>query len=297
MTELETITSRVHAALTGDHANSTDTMATAGRGGRAIDPAALTFLLRQYLSTDRADLRDALGAALAYALADAATEPAVIGRAAWLALFVEVTALADDDRILAAVGELVGGLRADWPAMTRVDEAAMSVDACLRAANLCDPDDLVPAAIDQLERVVGGAYRPGDGVAHEMAGPLGARGGQRVRGGLADHVRSSSALLTAFEVTGRLPYSMLAEELMQLALRELLDEAGHTLVGHCEAARVLCRLAALHDDPDYRSAAVVAGGADYRSDAARILAAQTPHALAASPAHAAAYGLALLDLR
>ena len=208
-----------------------------------------------------------------------------------------MTALAADERILAAVGELVGGLRADWPAMTRDDEAATSVEACLRAADLCDPHDLVPAAVDQLERMVGGAYRPGGGLAHEMDGPPGAQGGRRVRGGLADHVCASSALLTAFEVSGRLPYSMLAEELMQLSLRELIDEAGgDNLVEHCDAARVLCRLAALHDDPQYRGAAVIATDADYRRDAARILAAQTPRALAAPPAHAAAYGLALLDL-
>ncbi len=295
--ELEAITARVHAALLGDHANA-DRADGAGPAVGAIEPASLTFLLRQYLSTDREDLRDALGGALAHALASAATEPTVIGRAAWLALFVEVTALADDERILAAVGELVGGLRAAWPAMTRVDEAAASVDACLRARDLCDPHDLVPAAVDQLERVVGGAYRPGGGLAYEMDGPQSARGGRRVRAGLADHVRAASALLTAFEITGRLPYSMLAEELMQLSLRELLDEGGGgDLVGHCEAARVLCRLAALHDDPEYRRAAVIATDAHYRNDAARILAAQSPRALAASPAHAAAYGLALLDLR
>lgn len=295
--ELEAITARVHAALLGDHADAPEHADGAGRAVGAIEPAGLTFLLRQYLSTDREDLRDALGGALAQALASAATEPTVIGRAAWLALFVEVAALADDERILAAVGELVGGLRADWPAMTRVDEAAASVDACLRAADLCDPHDLVPAAVDQLERIVSGAYRPGGGLAHETDGPQRARGGQSVRAGLADHVRAASALLTAFEITGRLPYSMLAEELMQLSLRELLDEGGDDLVGHCEAARVLCRLAALHDDPAYRGAAVIATDARYRDDAARILAAQSPRALAASPAHAAAYGLALLDLR
>ena len=111
-------------------------------------------------------------------------------------------------------------------------------------------------------------------------------------------MRAASALLTAFEITGRLPYSMLAEELVQLSVRELLDEAGgDTLVGHCEAARVLCRLAALHDDPEYRGAAVIAADADYRSDAARILAVQSPRTLTASLAQAAAYGLALLDLR
>ena len=122
--------------------------------------------------------------------------------------------------------------------------------------------------------------------------------GARVRGSLSDHVRAASALLTAFEITGRLPYSMLAEELMQLSLRELLNDAGgDTLVEQCEAARVLCRLAALHGDPEYRGAAVIATGANYHTEAARILEAQSSRARAAPLAHAAAYGLALLDLR
>jgi uncharacterized protein YyaL (SSP411 family) len=139
----------------------------------------------------------------------------------------------------------------------------------------------VPPAIDQLEHVIGGAYQPGAGV----------------RGGLINQVRAASALLTAFEITGRLPYSMLAEELMQTARRTPPDDADpETIVVYCEAARVLCRLAALHEDPAYRGVAVIAGDADYRGDAARILATQSARAHAASTAHAAAYGLALREL-
>ena len=47
----------------------------------AVDAGALTFLLRQYLGTDRQDLRDALGAALAAALehaAERADRPAAV---------------------------------------------------------------------------------------------------------------------------------------------------------------------------------------------------------------------------
>jgi uncharacterized protein YyaL (SSP411 family) len=162
--------------------------------------------------------------------------------------------------------------------MVRVDETSASVDACLRAAGIVDPHELVPAAIDHLEHIVGGSYRPGEGV----------------RGSAADQVHAASALLTAFEITGRLPYSMLAEELMQIARREPWPDTD--LLGHCEAARVLSRLAALHDDPAYRGAAIVATDADYRSDAARILAAQSARAHAAPTPHAAAYGLALREL-
>jgi hypothetical protein len=114
-------------------------------------------------------------------------------------------------------------------------------DAWLRAANFCDPHDLVPAAVDQLERVVGGAYRPGGGVAHEIDGPEGAQSGRRERGGLSDHVRASSALLTAFEITGRLPYSMLAKSRCSL-LRELLTKPAATILSSNATRRVLCRL-------------------------------------------------------
>ena len=58
-----------------------------------------------------------------------------------------------------------------------------------------------------------------------------------------------------------------------------------------------CRPSPQQFDRKAALAAVIATDARYRDDAARILAAQSPRALAGSPAHAAAYGLALLDLR
>jgi hypothetical protein len=269
LAELDAITTRVLDALVREEQVD------------AVDAGSLTFLLRQYLSTDRQDLRDALGTALAAALEHAASEPSAAGRAAWVMLFAEVAAIAEDDRIVAAVGELVASLRAEWPASRGVEEGAASVEACLVASRLLDPQELVPPAIDQLEHVVGGAYQPGAGV----------------RGGLANQVRAASALLTAFEITGRLPYSMLAEELMQTARRQDPDQApAGAFVAHCDAARVFCRLAALHDDAAYRKAAVTITEADYRGEAARILAAQSTRVVDAPAAHAAAYGLALLDL-
>jgi hypothetical protein len=99
---------------------------------------------------------------------------------------------------------------------------------------------------------------------------------------------------------------MLAEELVQFARRTLWDheqaafraastEASDAFTLNCEAVRVLCRLAALHHDDDYRHVAVVAVGADYRADAERILAAQAASAHARDLAGAAAYGLALAE--
>jgi hypothetical protein len=249
---------------------------------------ALTFLLRHYLATDRAELGDALGDALAGAMTRAPAEPSVIGRSDWLILFAETMALSDDERLLATVSALVGTLRDEWPAARQVAEATASVEACLRAADVMDPHDIIPAAIDQLERIVGPAYQPGGG----MAGTI-----DRVaheRGGAADQVRPASALLTAFERTGRLPYSMLAEELIQAACRGPWDDGD--LIIHCGAARVLSRLAALHADDQYRGAAVIATDADYRGDASRILQSQSARALdraRSGPDESAAYGLAL----
>lgn len=250
------------------------------------DASVPAFLLRAYLGAAGGDLRDALAAALTTALDASTADVTVVGRAAWLTLLVEATTVSEDERMAAAAAALVAGLRAGWPAQTRIDEASASVEACLRAAEVLGHDPPVQDAIDQLERVIGGSYRPGDGLVRERAGV-------GVRGSLADHVRAASALLTAFEITGRLPYSMLAEELMAVVVRELSPDAD--LVIQCEAVRVLCRLAALHDDPAYRGASVIAEGADYRADASRTLSALSARAIAGSPADAAAYGLALLD--
>jgi uncharacterized protein YyaL (SSP411 family) len=252
-----------------------------------VDAATATLLLRQYVGTDAPRLRDALGLALAHALAVAGDETTAIGRASWLTLLIEATVVSDDERIRPAVEQLVAAARAAWPTQTRIDELAASIDACLRAAEILDPGELVQDAIDHLERAIGGSYRPGDGLVRD-------RDGIRVRCSLGDHVRGASALLTAFELTGRLPYSMLAEELMAIARRDPMTDAE--LVVQCETARMLCRLARLHDDPDYRGAAVIAGDADYRAQASRILAMQSPQARVASPAAAAAYGIALGEL-
>ncbi len=272
MADLEVVTARLIDAIAREE---------------AVTAVVPTFLLRHYLGADRDDLRDALGGALARALECADREPSVIGRAAWLTLFVEATAVADDERIRVEADRLLAGLQAEWPAQDRVADASASVEACLRAAALDDPGALIQRAIDHLEHVIGGSYRPGDGLMRDV-------NGVSVRCSAGDHVRAASALLTAFELTGRLPYSMLAEELMLIARRE--PSAGVDAAIHCDAARVLCRLASLHTDPEYRAAAVIAADADYRADASLMLAAQSGCASGGTTAEAAAYGLALLDL-
>lgn len=235
-----------------------------GAAARAepLDADALTFLLRQYRDAGRADAGDALGAALADALARYAGESGTIARAGWLRLFAEAAAISDDERLADAAHALIATLMGEWPNATAVGEASVSIDACLATAYVADPNTVIPAAIDEIERVVGGAYRPGMGVAHAIGGAADGRGG------LADQVQAASALLTAYELTGRLPYSMLAEELMQLSHADM-EHADLRLT--CQAVRVLCRLAGLHDDAAYRAAAVIASAADYRADAERML--------------------------
>ena len=227
--------------------------------GDALSPAALTFLVRRYRATGQPDVFDVLGNALGVALERHQEDRATAERAEWLRAFTEALTVSDDLRLADAARSVIALLAGEWrapsevegpaPSTTRVAQAAAAVDACLFASHLVDPKDLVPRAIDELERVVVAAYRPGEDI-----------------GDLSDSVRAASALLTAFEITGRLPYSMLAEELMQTV------RAPEDFAMCCEAARVLCRLARLHDDAEYRGAAVIKPGANYRADAERILA-------------------------
>jgi hypothetical protein len=239
------------------------------------DPIALVFLLRQFAATDRDAIRDRLGEALTDALAQHTGDAAPAQRAAWLLLFREAAALSSDERLAAAAVGLTDSLRRDWRSRASVADAMYAVDACLRAADVGGAGAGAPiaAAIDELERIVGESYEPGEGI-----------------GDYADHVRAAAALITAYDVTGRLPYAMLAEELMQASARV---SAGRGFASECEAARVFCRLAALHDDDDYRAAAVIAPDANYRADASRLLAALSPRARAEG---APIYGLALSEL-
>jgi hypothetical protein len=283
--ELQQIADRVVDALASDSSVSAD---------------ALTFLLRRYRATDAASLRGALAPALARGLELRKAATTCRERAAWLGVFTEAAALSADGRLRDAIADLVPALRREWSATRIVGDLATAIDACLNVIAVFDPRDLAPKAIDELEHMVAAAYRPGDGVAHDLDLP------EHGRGQLADQLRAASALLSAYVLTWRLPYGMLAEELVQFARRTLWDdeqaafrvaltEATDAFTLNCEAVRVLCRLAALHHDDDYRHVAVVAVGADYRSDAERILAAQAERAHARDLAEAAAYGLALAE--
>jgi hypothetical protein len=159
------------------------------------------------------------------------------------------------------------------------DALVMTEDERIREAI----DRALPSAIDALEALVRRAYEPGEGLVERSC---------------ADHLRLAAALLTAFDLSGRLPYGMLAEELLQHARRHWWrDTHGSfdtTFAANCAALHVCCRLAALHADAEYRSAAVVAPASTYPADARR-LAEWIGRRSADHPQHAGDVGAALLD--
>jgi hypothetical protein len=254
--------------------------------GERVDAVALTVLVRRYRASPRDELCDPLGTALSRALDDCRRETDVVRCAAWAVLFAQACAISDDERFDAAVAHLLVTLRRAWDCGPSVADAAVAIDACLSAIDLPAARAAAPAAVDALERLVAGAYAPGQGMAHHLDG---ARTG--APGTCADQVRAASALLTAYQVSGRLPYSMLAEELMQSARHQPCDGFD----SRCEVARTLVRLARLHEDVGYRAAAVVSPQADYRCDAERLLAAEAEDARARGAA-GAIYALARLEL-
>jgi hypothetical protein len=264
-----------------------------------LDALALTFLLRRYRATGRSDVCNALEPALARALERDVLDETTTQRAGWLTVFSEAATLSADERIHHAGNTLAAELVRKWGQESAVDAAASSVDACLVWSQVRDSGNLVGNAVDELERIVASAYQPEEGLTHSTGRS------RAIRGQLTDHVALSTALLTAYNVSGRLPYPMLAEELMQFARRSLWDEETgafwastldrhQPLVDNCNAARVFCRLAALHADPDYIKAAVVAPHADYAQDAARVLSRVSQSSQKGEPA-TAAYGLALAE--
>jgi hypothetical protein len=144
-------------------------------------------------------------------------------------------------------------------------------------------DAALPAAIDSLEALVRRQYEPGEGLLGQSC---------------ADHLRCCSALLAAFDLSGRLPYAMLAEELLRHALGAWwhgTDRSFHAGFDvDCTALHVVCRLAGLHATPDYRAAAVVAPSSDYAGDA-RELAASISNRSGEHPHDAAEFGAAMLE--
>jgi hypothetical protein len=254
--------------------------------GEPVGPTALTFLLHRYAANGRDDVRLALERGLTAAIERGPADE-ISGAPAWIRMLCEAAAVTDDDRLVGVIGDGVVRLRQTWPSRGAIASAMATIDACLTTVHVprVQSQEAVSAAIDELERVVSRVYRPGEPIAHSLAAP------DASDGDLDDHVADAASLLTAYVVTGRLPYSMLAEELMHSA-RPLF--AAGAFAARCEGARVLCRIATLHADESYR-AAVVSSGRDYLGEARHLVDAldasreETPEAVGI-------YALAIDDL-
>lgn len=179
------------------------------------------------------------------------------------------------------------------------DSNAEMISTYLGAAEVTGDDWLREFAVRSLEQTVLNGYQPGAGIAHVCAPD------PDVRGLLCDHVSIADALLRAHVATGRLPYSMLAAELMEYALGTMWDDErgsfhdrasdgdeAHGLLRrplnpfatNCEAARMLSRLSIVTGRTSYRARAeqtLTSLGAAYRDD----------------PLLGASYGLALREVR
>jgi uncharacterized protein YyaL (SSP411 family) len=135
------------------------------------------------------------------------------------------------------------------------DATALACSALLHAARLFEDERLGRHSLETLERVLLATYKPGEGVAHFGGG---------VRGLLTDQIAMAAASLDAWDATGGRPYRMMAEELVEFAIRTMwraepggfLDrgeqvgagdpaDAARPLVPYvlnCDAAVVLARL-------------------------------------------------------
>jgi uncharacterized protein YyaL (SSP411 family) len=201
--------------------------------------------------------------------------------AALLDVYLEAGVTMENERWLARAADLVEfiqgtlaigpgeGWRAssDSDATRYSDVNASAVSSLLRASRVFHDDSLLQLAVQSLESVVLATYRPGQGIAHCSGG---------VRGLLTDHLAMISAHLDAFDRTGNVVYSMMAEELAHYTERLLAgdpqtgfldrvagldDEVGllarplRPFELNCEAAMVFGRLAALNPEGGFEGRA------------------------------------------
>lgn len=178
--------------------------------------------------------------------------------------------------LAALAGEPDGWRRLSW--MRALDEAASCMESPALAEQLARE---LPAVVDGVEADVRRLYEPGVGLVG--ASPL-------------THARAVLALLDGFDLTGRLPYAMLAEELMGAARR--LEAEGvpsvSTVVGRSTLARALCRIAALRRSPEYVARSVPAAPRDAAGEAGQWLAGIDPATLDLET-DGPAYALALAE--
>ena len=223
------------------------------------------------------------------------TEKTLEDNAALLNLFLDAASQLQSDEHRNRAAELVrwtrsafaeqaeGGFYNSQAAVSRAVDRSMYVDrnadmvaAFLRAAAMFQDPWLRDFALKSLETVMLAGYKPGAGVSHEYVGR--APSDPPVRGLLGDQIRVASALIWAHVVTEQLPYSMLALELVQFAVRTMWDndaarfrdrssgesgadlgllrDAVYPFALNCDAACVLDRLATMTGDVAHRERAL-----------------------------------------
>lgn len=218
-----------------------------------VSAAAVTFLVRRYLAAPSLTLHGVLANLIDPALAQFEGEADVRVRIRWLGAFSDAVVLTTDESMTHLVG------------------------------------DLLPDALDDLERFVRAVYEPGEGA---------------IGHGIDGQALLALSLLTAFDLSGRVPYAMLAEELLQPIVRqcpagaapgaESGAESGNVqLAVRGQVAQLCYRMSALRRDPDYRTHAVVAPRERYEETADALLEHMTPDDN--DVASVAERGLALAD--
>ena len=160
--------------------------------GEAVGRGRLRLILHGFAATGREDLRAALGPALGGSLVTADDAAgASPSRPDRLLLLAEAVEVSDDARCVTMWrGSRTRAVQA-WPSRGTVARAAAEVEACLTAGAVLSAAPIVAAAVDELERVIGHAYEPGEGVARTISTR------SRTPGDLRDQVVAASALLTA----------------------------------------------------------------------------------------------------
>jgi uncharacterized protein len=218
-----------------------------------------------------------------------ATEKTTEDNAALLNLYLDAAVRLQSDEYRNRAGELVrwikatladqshGGFYNSQAAVSRLIDRSMYVDrnadmvaAFLRAAAIFQDPWLRDFAVKSFERVIVPGYKPGHGVSHVAASDI--------RGLLGDQIRTAAALIWSHIATGQLPYSMLALELVQFAVRTMWDEdaacfrdrgpggpeadlgllrdPARPFALNCDAACVLDRLATMTGDQTHRERAL-----------------------------------------
>jgi hypothetical protein len=253
----------------------------------ALPPAGISLLVARYASTGRPEIGGALAAALTRWLGH--TESGHDADAPErLSALVDTFAISDDATVRDQAASLLKTLANEALRDRPIGRVMRGIEARLRWAAAPGRDDLTGTgaqalrdAIDELERIIGGSYQPGFGLTHQVS--------RDEPGTLDDQLSTASALVVAYATTGRLPYAMLAEELMLFARRTWWQNAhglyrddasaatpDAVVTVNCRAVRILSALAAVRDDPDYRQAAVLHESFDARLDAERILSGLDP---------------------